>query len=569
MNEEGMKSPTKEIMRRYAHIFRKKTFLELVILSGAVCGIEFCYAAETAYIGPILLSLGVPIWCLTLTMCLSPAIGFFVTPLLGSLSDTCESTLGRRRPFIILLSFGMLVGLVLIPNGKDIGVVMGDSAFVNHSMTNVTPRILVPRYVSASEEKPTWGIFFTIIGFVFLDMCSDSCQSPSRTYVLEVTTSDDQTRALTTFTVMSGLGGTLGYIMGGIKWESTSLGNLLGGHIRTVFAIVTVLFIICTAATLTSFEEMPLEASRLALPFISPDAKVGKYTRFVDDEEEGQLIEMQKYGTVDMMRRGVLQEVAKEITEAHQSPSRTEMTAVGVSLMNESVAAGDTKGLTDYLKSILYMPHSLRILCLTNYFCWMSLVSYSLYFTEFVGAAVFNGDPVAPKGSDAFQRYQDGVRFGCFGLSTDTLACSVYSLVIEKLVGRFGAKPVYIAGQLVYSVGMILMAMLRSKAAVLLLSPTTGVMYATLFTMPYILVAHYHSSQMVEHAGHGGDWSQRGLGTDIAIVSSMMFPAQLSLSLGMGPLVQWAGSPVAIVAAAAVLSTFGAVCATRVTYLRL
>ena len=48
---------------------------------------------------------------------------------------------------------------------------------------------------------------------------------------------------------------------------------------------------------------------------------------------------------------------------------------------------------TQYLWSIIYMPSSLRILCLTNLFCWMSLVCFSLYFTDFVGEAVFGGDP--------------------------------------------------------------------------------------------------------------------------------------------------------------------------------
>ena len=54
---------------------------------------------------------------------------------------------------------------------------------------------------------------------------------------------------------------------------------------------------------------------------------------------------------------------------------------------------------SSYLWSIVYMPSSLRVLCLTNLFCWMSLVCYSLYFTDFVGEAVFGGDPgvsVAP-----------------------------------------------------------------------------------------------------------------------------------------------------------------------------
>ena len=50
---------------------------------------------------------------------------------------------------------------------------------------------------------------------------------------------------------------------------------------------------------------------------------------------------------------------------------------------------------TNYLWTIIYMPMSLRVLCLTNLFCWMSLVCYSLYFTDFVGEAVFKGDPSA------------------------------------------------------------------------------------------------------------------------------------------------------------------------------
>ena len=47
---------------------------------------------------------------MTLIWCLSPLIGFFLTPIMGSLSDRCKSNLGRRRPFIILLSIGVVFG---------------------------------------------------------------------------------------------------------------------------------------------------------------------------------------------------------------------------------------------------------------------------------------------------------------------------------------------------------------------------------------------------------------------------------------------------------------------------
>ena len=58
----------------------------------------------------------------------------------------------------------------------------------------------------------------------------------------------------------------------------------------------------------------------------------------------------------------------------------------------------------------------------------------------------------------------------------------------------------------------------------------------------------------------------RGLGTDIAIISSMVFLAQFLLSAGMGTIVHVAGTPAAIMAVAAVLSLCGAVTATKVLY---
>ena len=57
----------------------------------------------------------------------------------------------------------------------------------------------------------------------------------------------------------------------------------------------------------------------------------------------------------------------------------------------------------------------------------------------------------------------------------------------------------YIRGQLVYTVGATILAASRQPAAVILLSPTAGIMYATLLTMPYLLVAHYHSAGKMNH----------------------------------------------------------------------
>lgn len=109
------------IAEDFENVERKKTRCELMFISLVVFGIEICYAAETAYVSPILQKIGVPLEFMSMVWGLSPLVGLFVGPLLGSLSDTCRSSLGRRRPFIIAHSVGIILGLLLTGYGHVIG----------------------------------------------------------------------------------------------------------------------------------------------------------------------------------------------------------------------------------------------------------------------------------------------------------------------------------------------------------------------------------------------------------------------------------------------------------------
>ena len=61
----------------------------------------------------------------------------------------------------------------------------------------------------------------------------------------------------------------------------------------------------------------------------------------------------------------------------------------------------------------------------------------------------------------------------------------------------FRARNVYVCGLVLDSLGMLLMALTRHRYAVIVFSAAAGVMYSTLFTVPYLLVAHYHASRTV------------------------------------------------------------------------
>lgn len=80
---------------------------------------------------------------------------------------------------------------------------------------------------------------------------------------------EDHSKGLSIFTILAGLGGSMGYSLGGINWEATAIGELFGGNIKTVFSIVTILFVLSCCITLTSFREIPLrkmEADELLRP---------------------------------------------------------------------------------------------------------------------------------------------------------------------------------------------------------------------------------------------------------------------------------------------------------------
>lgn len=470
----------------------RKTRLQLIRLSAAVCGIELCYAAETAFVSPILLKLGVPVPLMTLVWCLSPFLGLILVPIMGSLSDRCPLKLGRRRPFILIFSTGIVIGLVLVPNGEALGLLAGDkgsnlepqlSSHLNATNATNFSNFTVgynttvtfqngTSHISRATFTPKWssvklpdhhviGILLTVIGVALLDFNCDACQSPCRTYLLDISVPEDHSRGLTSFTVMAGLGGSFGYLVGGVDWESTSFGAALGGHIRVVFTGVLVLFIICVTLTVTGFRETPLnELSAQTVESQQRErkkVKKAKYKKFVNEssEEENEEKESEHvreivstYGSLQTQNNNLQHSIkdidAKDFTNGHIANGKSDLDIKEQARYDVSTELSSDIGslvaeipLKTYLKSIIKMPKSLQILCVTNLFSWMSLVCYSLYFTDFVGQAVTGGDPRAPIGSHKHVLYDEGVRLGSFGMSLYSLSCALYSMTVEYLVKKF------------------------------------------------------------------------------------------------------------------------------------
>ncbi|XP_064161035.1 proton-associated sugar transporter A isoform X1 [Anguilla rostrata] len=647
----------------------RRTFPELLFNGCILFGIEFSYAMETAYVTPVLLQMGLPDQFYSLVWFISPILGFLVQPILGAWSDRCTSRFGRRRPFILALAIGALMGLTLVLNGRDIGAALADTA---------------------SNHK--WGIALTVCGVVLMDFSADSADNPSHAYMMDVCSPEDQDRGLNIHALLAGLGGGFGYIVGGINWDHTEFGRSLGGQLRVIYMFTSITLVAATAMTLTSIPERPLaqthtsKTSRNALksPSLplppSPPAALGAGPGEEEEEEEGarsyQRCEPHpcqpdllahtssasaqlyagltspispfspltpKYGSFisrDSSLTGInefasslgtsyIDSVLIDCYTGQQTPQPLDpdatappmppgdtpppqgppgggglvgggasgilkrpqslallddpllTTTVGTengrrrtvtfsqqvanillngmrydSDLSDSTDAADTQLSMKLLCIAIYrMPPSLRSLCTNHFLGWLSFEGMLLFYTDFMGEAVFGGDPKAPHDSEAYRRYNAGVSMGCWGMCIYAFSAAFYSAILEKLEERFSLRSLYFFAYLAFGLGTGLATLSTNLYVVLSLCITYGVLFSSLCTLPYSLLCEYYQSPQFCGSSEGG--TRRGMGVDISLLSCQYFLAQILVSVAMGPLTSLVGGAQGVMYFASVMSFVG------------
>ncbi|XP_010213381.1 PREDICTED: proton-associated sugar transporter A [Tinamus guttatus] len=643
----------------------RRSFLELLFNGCILFGLEFSYAMETAYVTPLLLQMGLPDQLYGMVWFISPILGFLLQPLLGAWSDRCTSRFGRRRPFILVLAIGALLGLSLMLNGRDIGSALSDS-----------------------ENNHKWGIVLTVCGVILMDFSADSADNPSHAYMMDVCSPGDQDRGLNIHALLAGLGGGFGYVVGGIHWDKTSFGKAVGGHLRVIYVFTSITLTITTVLTLISIPERPLrsfskkkkvmKSPSLPLPpspplffeegvnenlashnsahlyasFASPVSPLSpltpKYGSFVSRDnsltginefassfgtsnidsvlidcftgghnsylalpssmprqpvsvsfprlpdscyhqengilEQGESSitpgadgEALRVGSLDAIKprsSGILKRpqtlAIPDIVTGHcpESSRRRNVTFSqqvanillnGVKYESELNGSGDTSeqplSLKLLLSTICHMPKALRNLCINHFLGWLSFEGMLLFYTDFMGEVVFQGNPKAPHNTDEYQKYNAGVTMGCWGMCIYAFSAAFYSAVLPCDALRVSTRTLYFVAYLAFGLGTGLATLSRNVYVVLSLCATYGVLFATLCTLPYSLLCDYYQSR--KFAGSQAEGTRRGMGVDISLLSCQYFLAQILVAVIMGPLTAAVGSASGVMYFACLMSFLG------------
>ena len=476
--------------------------MQLVVLNSVVCGLEFCASAAFTYIPPMLLKAGIMEAHMSIVLGVGPLMGFFLVPIIGRMSDNCTSQYGRRRPFILGLGLLLIFSLLIIPYGEYFS-----------------------RYAFGTTDKQkskTFGIILLISGAVLLDFTSQACLTPCEALLSDACrNTNQQEKCFTMYSFMVSLGGCIGYLITALDWTSSRVGLYFGGQEQSAFAVLIVLFTLTLCATLGVAEETPLKAS--------PPLSAENESLILNNEIHQALLQQKNNGTLTAVPLGAndagYETGSNQSLSDEYAPLAVKSNAVQIHKTDSAVCAKcykchqykipctqwsitttDTffhfvclrvKALVPQsLKSLFDVPFVLKKLALANYCSWTAIMAFNLFFTDYVGQAVYRGNPHS---DDERLRnlYDEGVRMGSWGLLCHCIVAAIYAGFVERLVVRYGMRTMYLMGMVSFTIALGIMMLSRNIYFVNFMAACTGFGYATVTTIPFMLITAYHEHKEV------------------------------------------------------------------------
>lgn len=443
---------------------------------------------------------------------------FFVN-LLGRWSDSCQSSYGRRRPYIFIISIILIISMMTLLSAHHIGKVL----------------------VGGGDTGRITTTTLLILGCAFLDFTYQICLTPCEALFSDLSQATDQEQSIfTVFSFMISFGGCIGYLITALDWSD--FGLYFGSQENCVFIILILMFIFTMLITLHSAKEKPLgkldkqniiKFSKSDSQFY-PDVPIHEFKAMADNSK---LNDGWRYRLNNCQL--VLLKVLFHITNFKN-----------FILLNLSSV------LPVVILQLFNIPHTLKQLALANLFSWAAINTFNLFYTDYIGRIIYQGNPYDEEGSIGQNSYDEGVRMASWGLFFHCIVSALYAPFINRIIRIFNLQATYFIGMSSFFVAMSLMTFSPNIFLTNLCASLTGIGYATVTTVPFLLLSSYHNHLELyfsdTHNGH--HIPSRGIGTDLSVLDSAYFLSQVILSLSMGYIVKVSGTVMSYIVTSVILA---------------
>ena len=102
-----------------------KSTLYLILLTFCIGGLQILWSVELSNGSPYLLSLGMSKALLAFVWLAGPLTGVLVQPYIGIRSDRCQISWGKRKPFMVGGTVGIVVSSMILAYARDIVQIIG------------------------------------------------------------------------------------------------------------------------------------------------------------------------------------------------------------------------------------------------------------------------------------------------------------------------------------------------------------------------------------------------------------------------------------------------------------
>jgi solute carrier family 45 protein 1/2/4 len=171
----------------------KLSIMRIIGICASMLGYQTVYSVLFALAYPMMDKLNIPQFWRSFIMMAGPVCGLTVQPLVGFYSDGAHSNLGRRRPFIIVGTIGVLIGFILLYFCQELGNAISE------------------------VRGQAWGIVFFIIAILAAFFFINFMQGPARTIVGDVVPKQQQVLANSIGSIMVGIAQVINNFVGGLN----------------------------------------------------------------------------------------------------------------------------------------------------------------------------------------------------------------------------------------------------------------------------------------------------------------------------------------------------------------
>ncbi len=193
---------------------QRQPWYVVLLPSLAFASVQLAWGVQIGRVSPHLREMGLSDRLIGLSWLAGPLSGIIVQPIVGVFSDRCRSSLGRRRPFMIVGTLLVVASLLLFAFSGDLATAFGDP-------------------ISPNGAGSKTGLVIALLAFWILDFCINMLQSPTRALIADIVPPEQVAQGNSYFAFANGFGKTVAYVIGALAED-----------VRTVYGVAAIFMLV-------------------------------------------------------------------------------------------------------------------------------------------------------------------------------------------------------------------------------------------------------------------------------------------------------------------------------------